>query len=169
MAASGVQVEPQRKKQEKWLLTRNKKQAWETDSDTSGSQTPCWEVKCVCVCVCVCACVCTCTHYLFIFNQPHFPLTLVMLFMSKKKRIKRWKDKNFERNCSDSFKARLQHWLCIYYWLCIKMQENTTAKETDTKNLNWKCNWHIMNWQIQLLITLLIFLLLLKNVKVSCI
>ena len=78
VAASGVQVEPQRKKQEKCLLTRNKKRAWETDSDTSGSQTP--------VEKCVCVCVCTCTRYLFIFKPPHFPLTLVMLFISCRKK-----------------------------------------------------------------------------------
>ena len=167
MAASGVQVEPQRKKQEKWLLTRNKKRAWETDSDTSGSQTPCWGVKCVCVSVCVCACMCIC---LFLNSlSPYWHEWCSSFHYKSKKRIKRWKDKNFERICSGSFKARLQHWLCIYYWLCIKMQGNATAKETDTENLNWKCNWHIMNWQIQLLITLPNFFLLLKNVKVPCI
>ena len=36
--------------------------------------------------VCVCLCVCTCTRYLFIFKPPHFPLTLVMLFISCRKK-----------------------------------------------------------------------------------
>ena len=171
MAANGVQVEPHGKNKKNGSSPETREEHGRTDSDTPGSQTPCWEVKCVCVCVCVCVCmcahVCTCTRYLnsltsywrWWYSSFHYML---------KKRIKRWKEKNFERDCSDSFKACLQNWLRIYYWLYIKTQQNTAAKERHWKlKLKMQLKHHEpTNTAFN---TLPIFFLLLTNVKVPCI
>lgn len=39
---------------------------------------------------------------------------------------------------------------CLFFYIYEK-QQNTTAKEIDTENVNWKCNSSIVEWQIQLL------------------